>query len=229
MEFHPFGIQHLITVGFIIFLCGLIAWVTRRLTPRDRVWVGRVLGFVLLGYALTQYIGRGIAHELSLEYALPLELCDWVLIACLIGLFFSNQLASEITYFWGLGGTLQAVLTPELSRGFPSWDFILFFWSHGTTMVAIAFLISGKGFRPRTGSVLRMFLALNLYALAVGTADAVFRWNYGYLCRKPTLPSLLDYLGPWPWYVISLEFLAVMIFSILYLPWKYAPGSDHGK
>jgi len=221
MPFRPFSGQHLVVLGLIAFLIFLIIWVTRRLTPQKRLWVGRGLGFVMLSYALTFYIGKGIAHELSFEYTLPLELCDWVLIACLVGLFFSNQLASEIAYFWGLGGTLQAILTPDLGQGFPSWDFILFFWSHGTALVAIAFLISGRGSRPRPGSVLRMFLALNLYALAVGTADALFDWNYGYLCRKPAMSSLLDYLGPWPWYLISLEFLALSIFALLDLPWKW--------
>jgi hypothetical integral membrane protein (TIGR02206 family) len=221
MPFKPFSGQHLIVLGLIAFLILLTIRVTRSLAPSKRLWVGRGLGIILLSYALPFYIRMGIARALSWEYNLPLELCDWVLIACLVALFFSNQLASEIAYFWGLGGTLQAILTPDLGKGFPSWDFALFFWSHGTALVTIAFLISRKGFRPRAGSILRMFLALNLYALVVGAIDSLFHWNYGYLCRKPAMPSLLDYLGPWPWYLISLEFLALAIFFLLDLPWKW--------
>jgi hypothetical integral membrane protein (TIGR02206 family) len=221
MPFRPFSDQHLIVLGLIAFLIFLIIWVARNLTPQKRLWVGRGLGIFLLSYALLFYVRMGIAHALSWEYTLPLELCNWVLIACLVGLFFSNQLASEIAYFWGLGGTLQAILTPDLGNGFPSWDFVLFFWGHGSTLVAIAFLISRKGFIPRARSVLRMFLALNLYALVVGTVDGLFHWNYGYLCQKPAMSSLLDYLGPWPWYLISLEFLALAIFSLLDLPWRW--------
>lgn len=226
MPFRPFSGQHLIVLGTIVFLIFLIVWVTRRLAPQKRPLVGRGLAIVLLSYALLFYIRMGITYGLSWEYTLPLELCDLVLIACLAALFFSNQLAFEIAYFWGLGGTLQAILTPELSQGFPSWNFILFFWSHGTVLAAIAFLISGKGFRPRSGCVSRMLLALNLYALAVGTLDALFQWNYGYLCRKPAMPSLLDYLGPWPFYLISLELLALVIFSLLYLPWSWKRRLD---
>jgi len=221
MPFQPFSGQHLIVISLTAFLIFLTVRVTRRLTQRKRLWVGRALGFFLLSYVLLFYSRMGISGPLSWEYTLPLELCDWVLIACLVGLFFSNQLASEIAYFWGLGGTVQAILTPDLSKGFPSWDFVLFFWSHGTALAAIAFLICRKGFRPRTGSVLRMLLALNLYALAVGTVDGLFHWNYGYLCRKPAMPSLLDYLGPWPWYLLSLEFLALLIFFLLDLPWRW--------
>jgi len=114
---------------------------------------------------------------------------------------------------------LQATATPELSRGFPSWDFILFFWSHGVTLMAIIFLIAEPGFKPRRGSIVRLMIALNIYGLVVGAIDAVAGWNYGYLCRKPSEPSLLDVLGPWPWYLFSIEVIALLTFLILYLPW----------
>jgi hypothetical integral membrane protein (TIGR02206 family) len=221
MQFRAFSSQHLIVLALITLFIFLHGWLARSLTVQRRIWVGRVLGIVLLSYVFLFYVRMGIAHQLSWEYTLPLDLCDWVLIACLAGLFSQNQLASEIAYFWGLGGTLQAILTPDLSQGFPSWDFILFFWGHGSTLAAISFLIFQKNFKPRAGSILRMLLALNLYGLVAGTVDGLFRWNYGYLCQKPAMPSLLDYLGSWPWYLISLEFLALAIFSLLDLPWKW--------
>jgi uncharacterized membrane protein YwaF len=46
--------------------------------------------------------------------------------------------------------------------------------------------------------------------------------NYGYLCRRPARPSPLDFLGPWPWYVVVGELLALVGFCLLYLPWKLA-------
>jgi len=33
----------------------------------------------------------------------------------------------EVVYFWGLGGTIQALLTPDLLQGFPSAAFVSFF------------------------------------------------------------------------------------------------------
>ena len=65
-----------------------------------------------------------------------------------------------------------------------------------------------------------MLLAVNFYAVAVGVFDVVFHWNYGYLCRKPTNPSLLDLLGSWPWYIVSLEGIAAVSFWLLDLPWR---------
>ena len=42
-------------------------------------------------------------------------------------------------------------------------------------------------------------------------------WNYGYLCRQPAHQSLLGYLGPWPWYLASLELVAFVDECVLYV------------
>ena len=219
-SFHPFGRDHLLTLALIVVLGALIVFACRRCSPPQIRWLGRLLAIVLLGYVVTVYLQKGLAKELSFEYALPLELCHWVMFACVFALLRPSPLASEITYFVGLAGTLQATLTPEIGEGFPSWEFILFFWSHGIVLLAVVFLIAGRQFKPQPKSVLRMMAFVNGYALVVGGIDAYFRWNYGYLCSKPGRPSLLDYLGPWPWYIVALEFVALGNFLLLELPWR---------
>lgn len=217
--FRLFGIQHFLVLATICALGFLIAWGSRRLAGPARAWMGWTLGALLIAYAVVMYIHLVVSGEFGADWALPFELCHWVLITCVVTLFYPNQLASEIAYFWGLGGTLQAVLTPDIGTGFPSWDFVMFFWGHGITLLAIVFLIAGRGFRPRRNSLLRMFLALNVYGVFAGLIDVIFHWDYGYLCQKPLRPSLLDYLGPWPWYLVSIEVLALAMFFILLLPW----------
>ena len=218
--FRPFNHQHLITLG-LLSLCGwLLVRGCRKWGERGIRRFGWVLALLLAAYAVTVYLQMGLAGELSWRYALPLEVCHWVMIAVVVSLIRPVQLLSEVAYFWGTAGTLQATLTPDISSGFPSWEFILFFWSHGATLLAILFLIVGQRFRPRPGSVVRMLIAINLYAALVGTFDALFGCNYGYLCLKPSEPSLMDFLGPWPWYLASLEFIALASFWLLDLPWK---------
>ena len=219
--FHAFDVQHLITLGIIAVVCLLLAWKARSETCRK--WLGPLFGFALLSYAAVLYVQQGIEHALAWQYSLPLELCNLVLIACIISLFRPSQLMTEIAYFLGLGGVLQATVTPDLSRGFPSWEFVLFFWSHGVTLMAIVFLISRPGFKPRRGSVWHMMVALNAYGLIIGVLNAIAGWNYGYLCRKPGEPSLLDFMGPWPWYLLSIEGIALVTFQLLDLPWKTVP------
>jgi hypothetical integral membrane protein (TIGR02206 family) len=220
IAFSPFGRQHLITLAIIVGLCAFVAWLARTGSFKSCLWLRRGLGIALLGYIACVYIQQGMMYGLGWDYSLPLELCYLVLIACIISLFKPNQFISEIAYFWGLGGVLQATLTPDLGRGFPSWDFLLFFWGHGATLMAIIFLVFSREFRLRKGSILRMMIALNIYALVVGAIDKIMGWNYGYLCRKPVMPSLLDLLGPWPWYLLSLELIAFLTFLFLNWLWR---------
>ncbi|MFH1574463.1 MAG: TIGR02206 family membrane protein [Acidobacteriota bacterium] len=227
MEFTLFGKDHISAILVLALLAAGIVWAGKRAGRRARDWLGRALAFALIAYAAAMYLRLAFRGELAWAYSLPLELCHWVLIACLVSVLTGNRLASEIAYFWGLGGTLQAVLTPDLLDGFPSWYFIQFFWAHGVVILTVAYLIAARDFRPRPRSVVRMMLAANFYLLVAGSLDMIFGWNYGYLRRPPSQPSLLDYLGPWPWYILSLELIALATFLLLTLPFRRSSRQDH--
>jgi len=42
--------------------------------------------------------------------------------------------------------------------------------------------------------------------------------NYLFLAYKPPAATLLDYLGPWPWYFLSMVAIGLALASLLYLP-----------
>lgn len=231
------SMDRIVTLLVIAALGCMIILACRRWPEGRRAWLGRALALALVAYAVTVYLQLALTGDLSVSYALPLELCHFVMLACVISLLRPIRLASEVAYFCGLAGTLQATITPDIGVGFPSWEYIQFFWAHGGVLLAVVYLIAGQGFRPRAGSMWRVFTAVNAYAAVVGSLDASFGWNYGYLCEKPAHPSLMDYLGPWPWYILSLEAVALASFWLLDLPWRIArrhaksaqaagPGSD---
>jgi hypothetical integral membrane protein (TIGR02206 family) len=62
-------------------------------------------------------------------------------------------------------------------------------------------------------------LIVNLYGGIIYLVDRWLNANYMYLTKKPGGSSLLDVLGPWPWYIASAEAIAIASFFILY--WLY--------
>ena len=55
----------------------------------------------------------------------------------------------------------------------------------------------------RHGAVWRAFAMLLGFAAVVGALNAVAGTNYMYLAHKPKNASVLDAMGPWPWYLVG--------------------------
>lgn len=160
---------------------------------------------------------------------LPFQLCDWVILVCVAALLRRHRTAYELAYFWGLSGTLQALLTPDLAEDFPSLHFITFQLLHASVVVAVLYLTLGLGMRPRPRSILRAWLWLQAYVAVTALIDRLLDSNYGYLLRKPTQASVYDYLGPWPYYLLSLEALSLVLFLACYAPFAVLDRLRRGE
>ena len=62
----------------------------------------------------------------------------------------------EITWFWGLAGTLQGLLTPDHPILFPSYDWLEFYTDHIGVILAACWLVVGLGLHPRPRAALRV-------------------------------------------------------------------------
>ena len=149
---------------------------------------------------------------------LPLQLCDitvWTTVAACLTL---SPLVVEFDYFAGIAGAGMALLTPNLWSAWPSYPAIYFFLAHGGVVVGIAVLVFGRIAPLRPGAIWRAFALLLAYAALVGIFDAIFRTNYMFLCQKPPAASLLNVLGPWPYYIASGTGVGLALYWLLWLP-----------
>ena len=81
-----------------------------------------VLAVLLIAGWVGWYLMLGARGWLTPGNALPLNLCDWAQGALIVALLSRNQRAYELGYFWGLGGTLQGVITPDVGQRFSGYS-----------------------------------------------------------------------------------------------------------
>jgi hypothetical integral membrane protein (TIGR02206 family) len=219
-EFQPFGLAHLVVIGLTISMpFVLAAFVRKSHSPRSE----RIIGRLFAGLLVFNYLGFEIylasTGGWQWQKALPFHLCDWAMVVIIVALLTGRARWLEVAYFWGIGGTLQAVLTPELKYPFPDIHFLTFFIAHSGIVVAIAFMMIVKRYRPHWFSIVRVFAWSELYFVVALTVDLLTGENYGYLLHPPHSGSLLDALSQnHVVYILQMHLLALVFYFVLYLP-----------
>jgi hypothetical integral membrane protein (TIGR02206 family) len=213
-----FGTQHLLSLlFFILFGIALIRWARRQHEElRFRIahyFAWSIAATVVFWTTIKIYI-RGF----DVEEDLPLHLCNFM--ALLLPVFTATRkyVYYEILLFWILAGTTHAVITPDLQNGFPNYVYIKYWYVHAGLIIFILYATLALGFRPTLKSAFRSFIALQGYIVLMFGLNALFGSNYFYTYGKPDIPSALDYLGSYPYYILTVELIMIPYFLLIYLP-----------
>ena len=219
-EFHAYGTAHLTVILLTVGVPLLLALIVHRTRSRflERSICFAISALLLINYVAYLIVARHFGVTAWYK-ALPLQLCDWAMVVIIVALWTGNRRWLEVAYFWGIGGTLQAIITPNLAFGFPDLRFISFFVAHSGIIIGIVFLMLIYGFRPRPIGILRTFAWTEIYFLVAFTTDLLTGENYGFLLHKPEAASLLSFLSDSrPFYLLEFHGLAFLFFSTLYVP-----------
>ncbi len=202
--------------------------VTARLRPGSwTVTAARCIGLVLAADAISYTVALAVVGNWSAKTSLPLALCNVGVVVAAVACWWQVPLLVELTYFWGLAGTIQAVITPDLGVSFPHLVFFQYIVGHVGIVTAALFLVVGMRIVPRPGAVPRVFAVSLAYTAFVGLVDALIGANYMFLRKPPGEWTLLRVLGPWPWYLLSAAGVALVLFTLLDLP--FWPGRRGGS
>jgi hypothetical integral membrane protein (TIGR02206 family) len=223
-----FSAQHLAVLVVTALACVGLGLAARR-APGAR-WVdltGRGLGVLLVVNEIVFRVVLTVDRGFSARTDLPLQLTDAATIAAVIALWWPSALAFELTYFWAFSATVQALLTPDLRHGFPDYRWWWFVVEHAGVLVAAVFLAWGRRRTPRPGAVPRVFAWSVGVAVVAAIGTLATGGNYMFLRRPPREDSLLDLMGPWPWYIPAAAALALALFWLLDRPFdgRRARGS----
>jgi hypothetical integral membrane protein (TIGR02206 family) len=180
----------------------------------------RALAVAMAGAFVAEQIAYVVTGEWRATLNLPLQLSDAVTFVAIAALWRPRPRLAELLWFWALTASLQAVLTPDLGADFPELLYWTFFITHAGAVVAAVLLVVGRRITPREGAVGRAFGATLVVAAAAAVANVVTGGNYMWLREKPDSASLLDVMGPWPWYIVTAAVLALVLFTLLDLPFR---------
>ena len=220
MNFVLFGPSHLLTMAVVFGISVLLPlWVRRHCSERRGIQVAVGLGLFVVAHEIVKAWIRITVYDHRFADVLPFHLCSTAIMATAVLLLSRNRLSYELAYFWGFSGTLQAILTPDLEEPFPHPLYLSYFFTHGLIILGALYATLVFRFRPFPSSMVRVYLITAIYCFVlIFPLNYLIDTNYVYMRYKPLGASLLDYLGPWPWYMLSVAVLAWFLFAAAYAP-----------
>jgi hypothetical integral membrane protein (TIGR02206 family) len=216
-----FSTAYVVTLATMALTSAALCVGARRRPGPWVVWANRVLAAILVAVSLTWVVTTATATHWSMQSSLPLALCDLVTLVAAAALWSLRPTLVELTYFWGLAGTLQALLTPDAQVGFPSIEFFEYVVAHAGIVIAALFLVVGQRIRPRPWAAPRVLAITVAYSAFVILVDMTSGADYMYFRQPPANWTLLRVLGPWPWYMGSMLGVAIVLVVALDVPfWR---------
>ncbi len=217
MTFEAYTLQHYIPLA-VSLVIGVLS------VRRGKSWsadkqrsLGVILAIIVVMSMLIGDIILMINGEYDLKEDLPLYLCRTTALLFPFAIALNWRKALGVFYFWTLAGTLQALLTPDLAEGFPNY-FYFRYWALHAGLVICA-LYSVIVFKLRIGwpDFWRAVIWTQVYIFGVHLLNWIIGSNYSYTMRKPP-GTILDYMGPWPWYILVGEGVMLFLFLAILLP-----------
>lgn len=219
-NFVSYGAEHLswIIAGVASALFWIILGMKQTsLENKRRVGLAMSMIPVVLWVSISIYIVLHV-RPVDLGLVLPFHVCYFLNMLMPVMMWRQSYSLFEVSYFMVMAGSLQALLTPDLQTVFPDYMNIRYFFIHIGLPQSILFAIFVYGFRPTWSSLGKAFMWMNVYLVFVSVVNLTLGTNFMYVCRKPNAPTLLDIFGDWPWYLIGGELLALVLFTVVMMP-----------
>lgn len=219
IEFRMFGLPHLVVLGLVLIIN--LALVPLRHVLREggrrafRLGLAALMSMAFLAHV----VWRMRMGFWDVRVDLPLHLCDLMTLLSIVLLLSRSRWLYDFVYFLGVGGAIQALVTSNVGiYGFPHLYFVTSMVLHGGIITTGLYFTVVEGFRPTWRTLVRVATYMFAYTVVIFGLNLLIGSNYLFIAHRPEFPSLIDELGPWPWYVLSLVGVGLASLVILYLP-----------
>ena len=213
-----FGNQHLVALlFFIMFGYFLIKW-AKKLTEEKQHKIGNIFAFSLSITVIIWTLLKIYTKGFDIKQDLPLHLCNFIALLLPVFTLTKKKIYFDIVLFWVLAGTTHSVITPDLRNGFPNFIFLKYWYVHAGLIIFVLYTALVLQLKPNLKSVFKSFIALQTYLILLFVINKFLDSNYFYTNSKPEGPTALDYLGEWPYYILTVELILIPYFLLIYLP-----------
>ena len=225
-SFIMFSQEHWITLIVVLSIAVIMPiYALYRLNDRGRLRLGKWIAIVLtVTTVVWSALSMAVGHY-DLRVDLPLHLCNVLAFTAPLFAWKPSMRTHEPLYYVAMAGTFQALFTPQLFESFPHYDFLYYWLIHGGLVIFTVYATVAHKLYPTLKGILRTLLWINVYAAVLMLFNLIAGSNYVFLLRKPDTASLLDFFGPWPWYIFVTEFAALLLFGLCYLPFLFLKRS----
>ncbi|UCD37011.1 MAG: TIGR02206 family membrane protein [Fidelibacterota bacterium] len=221
--FELFGTHHLRALLVVaVVWTAVLVYGGRWASARQQEQLARALAIILVVQEFALHGYHLAAGTWDHRDILPLHLCGFSVFLVAYTLVTRKPRLFEVVYFWGIGGAINPLLTPDITVTFPHFLFFQFFTSHGLIILGVLYLIVTTELRPSFKGLHWVFGLTAAAALVVGGINWLIGSNYMFLCEKPYGTNLTSFMADWPWYIGQIGVIALVLYYLLYLPYALA-------
>ena len=215
--FHLFSLTHWISIILFFLVALFLPLIAKKFFSRS---LQSIISYLLVFFVFINFpiwaLLEIIAGSFDLKLHLPLHLCRFANLALPFAVLNKDGVLFQVLFYWGLSAMFQAIFTPDITHDFPHFHYFRFIAAHHLLVITIIYYVVVFDYKPTISGLKSAFFALNVFLIIALIFNIIFESNYFWLMDKPPAGSLLDLMGPWPWYILVGEFVALIHFYIAY-------------
>jgi hypothetical integral membrane protein (TIGR02206 family) len=215
--YENFSAQHYFAL--LLFL-GILLWLinmSKRISDLQNKNTFTILAWIPFFALILRMVLDHFHRGLNVQDDLPLHLCRMLALISPMVAWFNKEGFTQIFIYIALAGTINAMITADPGYGFPHYEYFIYWVYHGgIVLVALfAWIVLKVKLTPRSG--LLSLIIINVYFALVHWVNVLLSSNYMYSRHKPQVSTLMDHLGEWPFYILWLEGIALVLVTMIYL------------
>lgn len=215
-SFKLFSFEHFGIIFFNILLFTFLILIANFFNKRKFAKISAIIIFLI---KISELSYRYLYNNEKITELLPLHLCNITLIFIIIMMLSGSKTLFQLCYYWSLGA-IFAIATPDVKYSFPNFMTLSFFITHFYILFAVIYACIFFKFRPALWGYFSAFITINLICIGVYFLNDKLGTNYLYVNRVPDFSSPLNYFGEWPYYIIVVELIYIILTYIIYFPMK---------